>query len=195
MMGFRRGRVLGVSLLAGCLLALSPSAASATIFTFDGVNITGHEQTYTVPAGVHFVDAIAIGAQGGSIQTDQPYGDGQAAQVSGRLPVSPGQTLFVEVGGRSYSGIGGWNGGGNSFGAGGGGGASDVRTIPRASANSLGSRILVAAGSGGEGGNPAPAGDAGADAPDEELSYPAGSAGGAGTRPPAARAGPGQTPA
>lgn len=73
--------------------------------------------------------------------------------MSGNLSVSPGQILYVEVGGRGQSigegGAGGFNGGGS--GAGGGGGASDVRTSLRADGLAPDRRLIVAAGGGGGG--------------------------------------------
>jgi hypothetical protein len=81
--------------------------------------------------------------------------------VSGNLPVTPGETLYVEVGSDGLDaspeigGFGGFNGGGNGADqAGGGGGASDVRIQPRPSGDSpfsLNSRLIVAAGGGGGG--------------------------------------------
>ena len=85
---------------------------------------------------------------------------GHGAEVSGDLTVTPGDTLYVEVGGaptvggNCFSGVacvGGFNGGGSSRSGGGGGGASDVREVPRDQSGSLSSRLIVAAGGGGSG--------------------------------------------
>ena len=86
---------------------------------------------------------------------------GAGATVSAILPVTPGATLYVEVGGPGRSGEGGFNGGAaggattvsGSPTGGGGGGASDVRTcsVTSATCNSLASRVLVAAAGGGAG--------------------------------------------
>ena len=73
------------------------------------------------------------------------------------MPVTPGQTLYLYVGGGAGAGItGGWNGGGNAGTSpsttsqgGGGGGSSDVRLV----GNTLSDRIVVAGGGGGAGGN------------------------------------------
>jgi Glycine rich protein/Abnormal spindle-like microcephaly-assoc'd, ASPM-SPD-2-Hydin len=135
---------------------------------------TGAEQSYTVPAGVASVRVTAIGAPGGA-GGPGPHVPGAAgglgAQVTGDLAVTPGEVLYVEVGGpgtdgsANGGGLGGWNGGalgGRSFGGdgsfgGGGGGASDVRLCARdatscsGAATSEASRLLVA-GAGGGGG-------------------------------------------
>ena len=129
------------------------------------------EQQFTVPAGVSGVHVDLIGARG--------FGpDAYPGEVVSDLPVSPGQTLYVEVGGSGGAaqvstavdtastpgGAGGFNGGGAGGDAeqypyglqsgGGGGGASDVRTCSSGSSScdSLGSRLMVAGGGGGLGG-------------------------------------------
>ena len=65
----------------------------------------------------------------------------------GQLPVTAGEVLYVEVAGNGFNG----GGLGGEFEAGRGGEASDVRTVPMASAGTLGSRLLVAGGGGGGG--------------------------------------------
>lgn len=148
--------------LAGALLAVGASAAGADTATFA---YTGSEQTFTVPAGVT-IEVTAIGAPGGT-ETSAPT-SGRGAIVSGSLSVTPGQVLYVEVGGVGQSTGGGFNGGGNdgSFSRG-GGGASDVRTLPGSDGTpSLDSRLIVAAGGGGNG-----------------LSYSGGDAGAQGSLP------------
>ena len=69
--------------------------------------------------------------------------------------MTPGQTLYVEVGGNGGEGAhlnpGGFNGGGE--GGSGGGGASDVRTTTRAAGLFPDDRLLVAGGGGGGGQN------------------------------------------
>ena len=145
--------VVGTAALLTLTLALACAApAQATTATF---SYTGAEQTITVPVGVYSVRALAIGGRGGA----GDLAGGAAARVSGQLEVSPGQTLYVEVGGDGQNaepsgGGGGFNGGGAAGGplGGGGGGASDVRTAPRAAGLSPDSRLIVAAGGGGTGG-------------------------------------------
>jgi hypothetical protein len=147
--------------LASVAACLMPAAAGASTTTFP---YTGAERTYTVPAGVREVSINAIGAAGGTgVLPGQTYPGGRGAIVSGVVDVTPGETVYVEVGGMGANPAGGFNGGGNgTVGAGaswvGGGGASDVRTLPMsAGVTSLNSRLIVAGGGGG-----APnAGDAG----------------------------------
>jgi hypothetical protein len=129
------------------------------------------ETAFAVPAGVNSVNATLVGAQGGNdFLSDGPGGLG--AQASGTIPVTSGETLYLEVdvlGGRS---------GKDDTGfvlAGTGGGESDVRTCPVtgtcASGPTLGSRLIVAGGgggigtSGGAGGNAGTTGAAGNGAP------------------------------
>jgi hypothetical protein len=159
-----------------CVLGAAPATASPQTFSF-----TGDEQTYTVPAGVHSLHLVALGAEGGN-GSDSATGSihggvsGLGARVEADLAVLPGQTLFIEVGGEGFDGSelvrlgeGGFNGGGNSnngslaamqftsFPGGGGGGATDIRTCSRHATSctgvktSLESRLLVAGGGGGGG--------------------------------------------
>jgi Glycine rich protein len=157
------------------LWAAAPARATTQVFSY-----TGAEQTFAVPGGVHSIGVVVIGGVGGS--TADASG-GEAAEVAGKVTVTPGQTLYVEVGGKGKNlgegGAGGFNGGG--AGAGGGGGASDIRTSPRASGLSPDPRLIVAAGGGGAGGSgPSEVGANGgaAGSPGGSSSY---SGGGAGT--------------
>ncbi len=110
---------------------------------------TGSMQIYVVPAGVTSVTIQADGAQGGSNAIGVVGGLGGTAV--GDLTVTPGDTLFVYVGGTN-----GYNGGGlagtspctNAIG-GVGGGASDVRV----GGQTLNDRIIVGAGGGGAAGD------------------------------------------
>jgi Glycine rich protein len=136
----------------GFLLAFSALVAEAQTTTF---NYTGAQQTIVVPAGITSAQISAQGAAGwvGS----NPGGLGGSA--SGTLTVTPGETLYIYVGGQGTAATvdhvpagGGFNGGGNGMTntagttfVGGGGGASDVRRGGAAVAN----RVLVAAGGGG----------------------------------------------
>lgn len=149
---------------------------------------TGAEQTFTVPAGVSAIDVDAIGGHGGDLPI---YRGGAAGHVSvAALAVTPGATLYVEVGGNgrgapcdSHQAGGGWNGGGNGGYSGlvggcnqfgtlawpgfSGGGASDIRTatlgsgIPLTGVRATDPRLLVAGGGGGS----------------ADLTYPGGNAG------------------
>jgi hypothetical protein len=110
---------------------------SSTNFSY-----TGAPQIYTVPAGVTWIGVDLLGAQGGTAGANG-YTGGRGGQVTGTIPVTPGETLYVYTGGAGggvtfdFDGTlsaantydAGWNGGGtgnNSY-AGGGGGASDIR--------------------------------------------------------------------
>ncbi len=150
----RRAR-LTVFLSLGVVIAAvaAPGVARATDVTFLP---TGAEQTFIVPAGVTTVHAIAVGGKGGDGAGSGGAG-GFGALVSADLAVTPGQTLYIEVGGNGSGSTGGFNGGGNggsglSCGGGGGGGASDVRAASRTAGTSLELRLITAAGGGGGGG-------------------------------------------
>ena len=96
---------------------------------------TGAEQTWVVPAGVSEVVIDAYGAQGG--KDPGAYGPRIPAlggRAQGTLAVTPGETLWIYVGGCPT-------------GTPGGGGASDVRQGGSALAN----RKIVAGGGGGTG--------------------------------------------
>ncbi len=163
-------------LAAGGVGLLVP-VADATTFVY-----TGGQQSYVVPPGVFSVHVVAVGAPGaaGSTHYGAPGAGGKGGQVSGELAVSPGQTLYVEVGGPGSGKLAGFNGGGaggdgsyfDLYWGGGGGGASDVRTVSCGSpcnllaSASLGSRMLVALGGGGGGSSDDYAGGAGGGASD-----------------------------
>jgi Glycine rich protein len=146
--------LLGVGAL---VMPVATAQAGTARFTY-----TGAEQTFTVPQGDFFVGVRATGGSGGGTGRGELGALGGApAEVEGNIRVVPGETLYVEVGGKGESevggGLGGFNGGGMGgparVGAGGGGGASDVRTLSRTNgASSLSSRRIVAAGGGGAGG-------------------------------------------
>jgi hypothetical protein len=119
---------------------IAPSSALAVTESFSAA---GKEQSFVVPAGVYRVNVLAVGASGAA----SAGAGGSGAQVTGELEVTPGETLFVEVGGNGSGVAGGFNGGGS--GAGGGGGASDIRTTARTAIGSLSHRVLVAGGGGG----------------------------------------------
>ena len=158
--------VLG-ALLGALLLAQSAKVvhAAGSCTTTSGTTTctfspTGAEDTFVVPDEVNSVHVVATGAPGAVGFNGGSAGRG--ARVSGDLTVTPGQKLYVNVGGAptgvapgadcypSANCIGGFNGGGGAgrYG-GGGGGASDVREISRAEAGSLASRLVVAGGGGG----------------------------------------------
>jgi hypothetical protein len=158
----RLPRTASLALAVLSLALAGATSAQAETFTF---GFTGAEQTFPVPAGVTSIHVVAVGARGGGgVGNGAPGGLG--ARVTTDLSVSPGQIVFVEVGGNGEDGAGnsggkgGFNGGGECFveessgsGGGGGGGATDVRLTSRSQPNSLASRLLVAAGGGGSGGS------------------------------------------
>ena len=121
-------------------------------------NFTGSEQQFVVPAGVTEITVEVYGAQGAEPDDRLDNSDGGlGGYVTGVLSVTPGETLYLYVGGEGgVDGTGGYNGGGNGgfgqagsscFGgdAGGGGGASDIRM----GGNTLNDRAVVAGGGGG----------------------------------------------
>lgn len=150
------------ALSAFALLALasaqSGAAANTTTATF---NYTGSEQTFTVPSGVTSIHVVAQGGNGGEPDAAfRPPAGGAGGLVTADLAVTPGETLYVEVGGNGggNGGPGGFNGGGRGGrtfifggGGGGGGGASDIRTVARTASGTLASRLIVAGGGGGGG--------------------------------------------
>jgi hypothetical protein len=173
--------------------AVAPSVTSPMHFAY-----TGSEQTFTVPGGVTTLEVTSVGAPGGpgydayDSSLDGSSG-GFGAVVSAALAVTPGETLYVEVGGPNggYNGAGAGGTGQAPGGekAGGGGGASDVQTCSGGiAACPQGSLLLVAAGGGGggatgdgagQGGN---GGAAGADgSPSATSQRGVGGGGGAGT--------------
>ena len=174
---------LGLVCSVLCWATFAAQALGQTVTFF----ATGGQQTFTVPAGVSTLSAAAVGGTGGGDGSTARGGSG--ARASAVLSVSPGQLLYVEVGGNggsgAGSGAGGFNGGGNGgSGAGGGGGASDVRTTPIGTSTSPASRLIVAGGGGG-GASGAGGGNAGADGTGagggKAASQTAGGAGGSST--------------
>lgn len=128
-----------IALLAGGSVAFG--APTLVTFTY-----TGAVQTFVVPSGVTRLTLEAWGAQGG---TNNPsFSANEGGYATGVLPVTPGETLQIYVGGRPSDVSPGFNGGGAGHtGGAGGGGASDIRQ----GGASLADRVLVAAGGGGGG--------------------------------------------
>jgi glycine rich protein len=154
--GLRTALRATVAATATCgVLVGAPANAGAETRTFLP---TGDEQTFTVPAGVTSIHVIAVGARGGTGQ-NSPVVGGFGAVAIADIPVTPGETLYVNVGANGTDGSalggGGFNGGGDSGSpgayGGGGGGASDVRTISRAIGTTFFSRLVTAGGGGGSG--------------------------------------------
>ena len=126
----------------------SGSGMDSSIFNF-----TGALDSFIVPSGITSISIEALGAGGGSGATGGNSASGGAggkgSKATGTLTVTPGQKLYIQVGGAGSTPTGGYNGGGNggSTNAGGGGGASDVR-YPGYSTSD---RIIVGGGGGGGG--------------------------------------------
>jgi hypothetical protein len=157
--------VLGALCVALAIVWAAPAHAETKTFEY-----TGGEQTFTVPAGVTSLEVLAIGGSGGS---SGAVPGGLGARVTADLAVTPGQTLYVIVGGDGQTdaqgGSGGFNGGGDGEGAtadaGGGGGATDIRTTPLSAGLGTDTRLIVAGAGGGAGATgPSGAGGAGGNA-------------------------------
>jgi hypothetical protein len=165
-----------VALATGTMVfALGASAGASSVeksFEDDG------DHSWVVPAGVCSVWIDALGASGGDAIAPGDDNDplivspgGEGGEAKARIAVTPGETLWVFVGGEGedtepvpatdeyvLAGEGGFNGGGdggpggvdpgdeeNGDGAAGGGGASDVRQ----GGSDLDHRVVVAGGGGG----------------------------------------------
>lgn len=144
-------------LLSGCILCLTCASSLAQVVV--DFNYTGAVQTWIVPTCVNEIYIEAAGAAGG---VEWPNFPARGGLSSGTLAVTPGQTLYINVGGKglmAYDTVlsgGGFNGGGDARAGfaggafqirGAGGGASDVRV----GGNSLNDRVIVAGGGGGTG--------------------------------------------
>ena len=161
----RLARIFAGTLLLGGLLPLaaaSSTAHAALTLTFDSPG----EHAFTVPAGVTSIAIEVIGGKGGDSQFSSTVSaGGSGADVTGTLSVTPGDVLYVEVGGNGGRGEkagatclvtdpncgvtsapGGSNGGGGSgtrgintsgplYSAGGGGGALAIQTCSLTASN------------------------------------------------------------
>ena len=120
-------------------------------------NYTGSQQTWTVPNGVYSITVTlnGAGADAGTSSGSSNGNGGLGGKVQGTYGVTPGQILYIYVGGNpNCIGCAGWNGGGlgvvssnGTYGSSGGGGASDIRI----GGTSLSNRVFVAGGGGGGG--------------------------------------------
>jgi hypothetical protein len=161
-------RCICVCVAAFLCAAGSADSAIASETKSQSFSFTGAEQQFVAPAGVSSVQVALVGGHGGSGAAPEFSSEiapgGMGSITTGMLAVTPGEVLFVEVGGPGGTfGEAGYNGGGaGAYKAGGGGGASDVRTCSIDQANSadpvacgalssLNSRLLVAGGGGGGG--------------------------------------------
>ncbi len=132
-----------LSLLLLCL-SLLPIAIQAQ-FVSSGAG----SFTYTIPSGCFFVAVDANGAQGGNGCDYSGYPGGLGGRVQCQMAVTPGQILYITVGGVGGYNAGGSPGGGNGSSYGGGGGG--YTAIKNTSAAMSGSNALVVAGAGGGG--------------------------------------------
>lgn len=91
---------------AGGWVAASQAAVPSCLGTFYP---TGAEQPCSVPAGLAAIHVLVVGGSGYS---SPPWGEG--AFLATDVSVTPGETLYVEVGkdASTFQGYGGWNGGG-----------------------------------------------------------------------------------
>lgn len=128
------------STIAAAVLASAAACASAQAATVTRTFSEEHsEHAFVVPAGVETITVLAVGGAGG--ETIESEG-GLGARVEGELSVTPGQTLYVEVG---------WDGSFTGPTSLDGGGSSDVRTAPRSDGLSPDDRLIVAGAGGGAG--------------------------------------------
>jgi len=122
----------------------APVAPTATTV---GVGGKGTIQTYTVPTDVTAIRIEARGAKGGNspITGGGTYNGGQGGRVQATFNVTPGDVLYILIGGKG--GDGSLDDGINNRTASGGGGATVVSKGPIGS----GTLLLVAGGGGGAG--------------------------------------------
>eukprot|EP00597_Dinobryon_sp_UTEXLB2267_P001440 CAMPEP_0170066908 /NCGR_PEP_ID=MMETSP0019_2-20121128/6459_1 /TAXON_ID=98059 /ORGANISM="Dinobryon sp., Strain UTEXLB2267" /LENGTH=277 /DNA_ID=CAMNT_0010274175 /DNA_START=269 /DNA_END=1103 /DNA_ORIENTATION=+ len=109
------------------------------------VQYTSGSHSWSVPLGVSKIYVQLTGGSGGA---DATYNGGFGEIVTSLISVTPGQTLYLVVGGEGGKppvGSGGFNGGGGNGGNGAGGGGDDIRTA----LSDTSTRIVVAAGGGG----------------------------------------------
>ena len=102
-------------------VAAAACETGAVTFTFLGGPSLGDEQCYTVPAGVSELSITAVGAEGGTGFGVAGFG----AVVGGQVAVTPGETLYVEVGSNGSTN------GGADFGGGGAGGSDGAGRAAR----------------------------------------------------------------
>lgn len=132
---------IGIALmLCSGLFFLNERTANAQKDTTFGY--TGTVQKFVVPPCVDSVTIDCYGAQGVGVNYE-PY-PGFGGEARGVMFATPGDTLYVYVGGQA-----GWNGGGIGQNGANGGDASDVRV----GGTALSNRVIVAGGGGGAGGD------------------------------------------
>jgi hypothetical protein len=199
------GAAIATVAATGGLLTLASATSSAAPIpagcTAAGTTVTcnylytGGQQTFVAPAGITTYNVTAVGAAGGF--GPGPTQGGFGVAVTDTVALSPGQTYYVNVGGKggdstgaanTPGAAGGYNGGGRGsaaltngfFDAPGGGGATSLQTVS-GECNFAGA--IVVAGGGGGGGVGVQGGNAGKNGGD----------GGNGTAVPTATGGKGAT--
>jgi hypothetical protein len=165
------GTCVECNVSADCAAACPPGAtcSCATNRCSATFAFSGAAQPFTVPAGVTQVTIAAYGAAGGGSTCRGSSAGGNGGLTLATVPVTPGETLTVTVGGYGdcqliggvITQVAGFNGGGlggsGGYGTGAaGGGASDVRR-----GSGLANRIIVAGGGGGGGSYGGPFGGVG----------------------------------
>jgi hypothetical protein len=167
-LGWGAARAWASTTNPACPGADSSTATSCT-FTTAGM------PTFTVPAGVHSLDVVAVGAAGGNDDLGNAGGLGASVEDTA-VPVSAGQALGVTVGGVGGTGQGQEGGAPGSPGGGGAGGQYPTPDTSQAAAEGgggggfsgvldpSGNPLVIGAGGGGGGGagGPGGAGDTGA---------------------------------
>jgi hypothetical protein len=151
------GRSVRLGLLVLSLFATWQAATrEARAVTASQTFTNTGENAFVVPALVTSIHVQLVAGAGQSQPGGTPSG-GAGALVNATIAVTPGQTLYAEVGGGplqttvKQGATGGGGAGGGDYGRG-GGGASDVRTCPLSCGQTLASRLVVAGGGGGAGG-------------------------------------------
>ena len=173
----RTAGVMAVALLAAAGFAVSAGGQTGEVS--QPFEFSGEPEDFVVPAGICSVTVDAFGAAGGDyLGREIPTVGGLGGRATATIPVTPGETLIVRVGGRGTDsdipngltaeadgdasaadvtvavfGPGGFNGGGDGGdtaddAGAGGGGGSDVRQ----GGDALENRVVVGGGGGGGGG-------------------------------------------
>ena len=148
----KRNLLKRFTLLIALCFSFSMAWGQITTFAY-----TGGMQTWIVPGGVTSIEVTLTGGGGGFPYPVGGHFPGLGSEVTAVMSVTPGETLYLFVGGAGANGVsgltssGGYNGGGQSgsafgfYSGGGGGGASDIRI----GGTAVSDRVAVAAGGGG----------------------------------------------
>ena len=173
--------ILGMVALSTGVTALATSGGAGAQAVEESFEFTGAAEDFAVPADVCSITVVAVGARGGdSFEDNQPGFGAPGGSATATMPVTPGETLTVVVGGAGETPVdtdatddergaqvvpaagtqgnaGGFNGGGDGGdGPNPGGGGGGLTELQRA-----GVAVVIAGGGGGAGGYQT-AGDGGA---------------------------------